>query len=191
MKVSNTLTLAAFFAIGAVAIPTIPQVGPLEVFRHLPKLPAKWVSHGPADKSATAKAQIGLKQSNIKGLQTKLLDISNPDSPNYGKWLSHEEAEAFTAPPTENIKAVKDWSAHGINNVSMPTNYRIEFSVPVSKMVSLLGAKFEFFSHPDSPNKVPRNPEILCPQEASRHYRLGHSHHGLLHQNGSSCERLN
>lgn len=165
MQISNTLTLAAFFAIGAVAIPTIPQVGPLEVFHHLPRLPTKWISHGPADKSATVKAQIGLKQSNIKGLQAKLLDISNPDSPNYGKWLSQEEAEAFTAPPAENVKAVKDWlSAHGITDVAMPTKDWIEFTVPVSKMESLLGAEYEFFSHPDSPNKIPRTQKYSVPK---------------------------
>lgn len=94
MKLTTSLVLAAYWAIGAVAIPTLPQLGPLEIFHDLPKLPPSWTVHGPADKDTKVKAQIGLKQNNIKELQAKLLDISNPESSSYGNWLSQEEGKS-------------------------------------------------------------------------------------------------
>lgn len=97
MKLTASLVLAAYWAIGAVAIPTTAaKLGPLEIFHNLPSLPPKWTAHGPANGKTKVHARIGLKQSNIPALQEKLLDISNPDSPNYGKWLSKEERKSMS-----------------------------------------------------------------------------------------------
>lgn len=123
MVAFSKLCLTITAAVGAIAAPAAGSHGPLVKFHELKQIPAKWQSHGQASKGAMIKAQIGLKQGNIKGLQEKLMDISHPDSPNYGKWLSPEEIEKFTAPPAGHVEAVKGWlAAHGIHETSQPTN---------------------------------------------------------------------
>ena len=131
MVAFSKICLAATAAVGALAAPT--EHGPLVTFGQLKSLPAQWTAQGQADKGAVVKAQIGLKQNNIKGLQEKLLDISNPSSSNYGKWLSQEEIAKYTAPVQEHVAAVKSWlAANGITKVNMPTN---EYVAPLSKII--------------------------------------------------------
>ncbi|KAJ6784771.1 hypothetical protein PWT90_05731 [Aphanocladium album] len=159
----SKICVAALSAGGALAAPA-PH-GPLVKFGELTKMPSKWVATGHAASEATIKAQIGIKQSNIKGLQEKLADIADPNSPNYGKWLSKEEVEKYTAPAEADVAAVKSWLASaGITDVAMPTNDWLEFSVPVSKMESLLGSKYEWFVNVETGQKVPRTKEFSVPQ---------------------------
>lgn len=107
---------------GALAAPGTANHGPLVKFTELKQLPSFWTAKGRVAE-ATITGRIGLKQSNIKGLQEKLLDIAHPDSPNYGKWMSKEEVEAYTAPDDKHVAAVKSWLASaGITEVEQPTN---------------------------------------------------------------------
>ncbi|KAM3544603.1 hypothetical protein ARSEF1564_002471 [Beauveria bassiana] len=155
-----------FAAVSAGSVLAAPAPhGPLTKFGELKKLPSSWVATGAADSNAVIKAQIGIKQNNIKGLQDKLSDIANPDSPNYGKWLSKEDVDKYTAPAEADVAAVKAWLASsGITDITMPTNDWLEFSVPVSKMESLLGSKYEWFVHLETGEKVPRTKEFSVPQ---------------------------
>lgn len=143
MVAFSKIALAAIVG-AASASPVSSNAGPLAVFDQLKAVPKAWTSHGAANKEATIKAQIGLKQSNIKELQAKLLDISNPRSENYGKWMTKEEVNALTAPPKANVEAVKAWLiASGIkeSDISAPSSDWLEFSAPVSQIEKLLDAK--------------------------------------------------
>lgn len=155
----------AVFAAGACAIPlSLPVLDPLQIFQTLLEIPANWIDKGLAPSSDNIRAQIGLKQSNVAGLQAKLLDISDPRSKNYGKWLSKDEVNAFTAPPTENVEAIKAWlSSAGITDISTPSPDWIEFTAPVSQMNTLLNAKYESFWHSIDDRTVPRTREYSIP----------------------------
>nr|POF17763.1 tripeptidyl-peptidase sed2 [Quercus suber] len=155
----------AIFAAGAYAVPlTLPLLGPLEVFQTLLDIPLDWVSKGLAPATDSIHVQIGLKQSDIAGLQAKLLDISNPKSANYGKWLSKDEVNAFTAPPAENIEAVKAWlTGAGITDISTPSSDWVEFTAPVSQLNTLLDAKYESFWHSADDRTVPRTLQYSVP----------------------------
>lgn len=107
----------------AFAAPSTANHGPLTIFSELKQLPSKWQSHGAAAKDTMVKMQIGLKQGNIRGLQERLLDVANLDSPNLRKWLSQAEIAKFTEPAAGNAEAVKSWLASkGITEVSQSTN---------------------------------------------------------------------
>lgn len=148
MVAFSKVAVAVSMAAAAMAGPAAQPLGPLSLFQQLPQVPAGWESKGAATQEHTVKAQIGLKQNNIKALQAKLMDISNPDSKNYGKWMSKEEIDALVAPSADNVKAVKSWLAGaGITEVSQPTSDYIEFVVPVSKLETLLNTKYEAYHH--------------------------------------------
>lgn len=133
MVAFSKIALAATAAVGVLAAPA-QQHGPLTKFAHITRVPTHWASQGQADRGALIKAQIGLKQNNIKGLQEKLLDIANPESSNYGKWLSQAEVDAFTAPAAADVAAVKSWlAANGITEVSHPTNEYVTRIKPLNR----------------------------------------------------------
>lgn len=145
-----------------------PVDSPLTLFHQIESIPKQWLSHGKAGKDTMIKAQIGLKQSNIEGLQAKLLDVSNPESSNYGKWLSKEEVAKYTAPPKGNAEAIKSWlNAHGIKDIEQPTNDWIGFTVPVSTMEKLLGTEYEWFVPKDGRvgQGIPRTKSYSVPKE--------------------------
>ena len=50
-----------------------------------------FVVKGKASQEATVPLTLGLPMADRDGLEAVLLDISDPASPNYGKWLSKEE----------------------------------------------------------------------------------------------------
>lgn len=176
----SQICVAFAAAAGTRAAPATANHGPLTLFTELKQQPSMWKSEGAADKGAMITAQIGLKQSNIPGLQAKLLDISNPENPNYGKWLSQEEIAAFTAPAAGNVEAVKAWlAANDIMETTQPTNEQaaglpkrfwltlhswIEFTVPIHQMETLLDAEYQWFAHITSDIKVPRTTKYSIPQ---------------------------
>ncbi len=58
--------------------------------------------------SLNKSAYIALYQKNIDVLENKLLDISNPLSNNYGKWMTKKEISEIVNPPVEDqIKVIK------------------------------------------------------------------------------------
>ena len=54
-------------------------------------VPDGFTDKGPAPGNTTLHFRLALVQNDIEGLQTKLMDISTPSSPEYGQWLSKEE----------------------------------------------------------------------------------------------------
>ena len=52
---------------------------------------------------------IALKQFNLDRLEKMAIDVSNPNSNNYGNYLSHEEINQLVSPPLKQINMVKKW----------------------------------------------------------------------------------
>ncbi|KAJ7185816.1 peptidase S8/S53 domain-containing protein [Mycena filopes] len=62
-----------------------------------------------APPTATLPFKIALKHSNIDKLYDHLLDVSHPDSSNYGKHWTSEEIKAYFRPSRESVDAVVGW----------------------------------------------------------------------------------
>ncbi|KAK8148370.1 hypothetical protein G3M48_010347 [Beauveria asiatica] len=158
------LSKVCFAAIAASGVLCAPTPGPLAKFAELKRVPAQWTTEGRAPGETVIKARIGVKQNNIEGLQQKLLDIAHPNSANYGKWLSKEEVEKYTAPADSHVAAVKAWLASaGVNNVAHDNDW-LEFTAPVSKMEALLDAKYEWFTHASTGLRLPRTKQYSVPE---------------------------
>ena len=71
---------------------------------------------------------IALHQRNIDVLESTLLDISNPLSANYGKWMTYQEISNTINPPITDQQNVIGWlESYNISNIN---NYgdSIEFA---------------------------------------------------------------
>jgi subtilase family serine protease len=77
------LVLWATFAVATPAAHAT-TLGPVSLFEGV-KVTSNWVSIGAPKAESVVNLRIALKQNNIAGLEKMLLDISNPQSPNYGK----------------------------------------------------------------------------------------------------------
>lgn len=145
---------------------THPQLDNPTIFHQIQEPPPGWSSQGAINNKTIIRAHIGLKQSNIEELQSKLLDISDPSSENYGKWLSAEEVNDMTAPPAYKIMAVKRWLySHGIHNFSQSSQDWIEFTAPIYIIETLLDTKYEAYSHTSNAALVvPRTTRYSVPE---------------------------
>ena len=60
-------------------------------------VPDGFTMQGAAPASTTLNLRLALAQTDIKGLQDKLMDVSTPSSANYGKHLTKEEVGSLYA----------------------------------------------------------------------------------------------
>lgn len=89
--------------------------------------------------------EIGLRMRNIDDLESLLRDVSDPTSPNYGKYLTAAEVNDMFQPAEESKVAVKAWlSEQGIKDVE-DKGFYINFGTTVEKANGLLNSSFSYF----------------------------------------------
>lgn len=75
-----------------------------------------WTKIGSPPPDHILNLRIALPQSDYTTLEQHLYEISNPDSPSYGSFLTKEQVEGFVQPKSESVAAVEDWlEDHGID----------------------------------------------------------------------------
>ena len=77
---------------------------------------SKWIQERNLAENDMVRAVFVLKkdQHAVREFDAKLMDISNPKSANYGKWLKPEEVKERLAPSSDKVKTVTDFlQAHG------------------------------------------------------------------------------
>ncbi|OIW25434.1 subtilisin-like protein, partial [Coniochaeta ligniaria NRRL 30616] len=78
-------------------------------------------------------------------LEQKLLDLSTPGSPNYGKWLDRDAVEALYPPPANATSKVVEWLQHnGISNYKVDGAF-IDFSADVETVNTVLDASYQLY----------------------------------------------
>lgn len=163
MSFYTKVAVPLLFALPALAAPLLPpDLGPLTLFDELKALPSQWTKvSGKSANSTKLDVKIGLKQSNVQGLESKLMEIATPGNANYGQWLSAEEIDSYVAPSIVDVALVKTWLAlYGITDVSSPTSDWLAFSAPVSTMEQMLNTQYDFFTHPTRSQAIPRTMQV-------------------------------
>ncbi|KAK8075930.1 hypothetical protein PG994_003202 [Apiospora phragmitis] len=126
--------------------------------RHVPRLGQHWTKRAKVHSRAILPMRIGLKQSNLDAGHDRLMDISNPQSANYGKHMSSEEVINFFAPQQSTADAVTDWVvASGISRdrVTQSANKQwIQFDATTAEAENLLYAEFHVWQHPDGSHDI-------------------------------------
>lgn len=116
--------------------------------------------------------QIGLKLQNTEKMITQLLDVSNPKSKNYGKWLDRDEVNKIVQPSDLANKAVMDWLAkENITKVHSDGTW-VTFKTDVESANRLLEADFRQY-HRDGVDKI-RTTEYSVPQPVFDHIDIIH-----------------
>lgn len=79
------------FSLFALALGNPMQRRAMKLHEVRPDAPEGFVKVGSASPSTTIRMRIALTQSNPEGLTDALMDVSTPDSANYGQHLTKEE----------------------------------------------------------------------------------------------------
>ncbi|KAH9059257.1 subtilisin-like protein [Lactarius vividus] len=139
-------------------------------------VPEGFTNKGPALGDVALRFRIALVQNDTEGLQTKLMDVSTPSSPQYGQWLSKEEVGTFVTPKPETVTAVNEWLAtNGLNaTVLSPFGDWIGFETTVSHANVLFDADFSTFVHDGSGKSAIRTLAYSIPASLGDHLQLIH-----------------
>lgn len=102
----------------------------------------------------TVPVRIALKQNNLDNGMDLLMDVSDPDSPNYGKhWTPEQVAEKF-APTQDSVDAVTQWLVEAgvpADSIKTPKSKGwVEFQSTVGKLENLLHTKYNVFESRDT-----------------------------------------
>ncbi|KAK5168368.1 uncharacterized protein LTR77_006938 [Saxophila tyrrhenica] len=141
-----TLGLAAVSAV--IALPAPPSHAVHEE-RSAP--PARWLKKDRVPPSAKLLVRLGLTQSNLDIGPEYLLDVSHPESPNYGKhWTADQVIDAFK-PSQDTVDTVRSWLVDsGIKNHTITHTKNqawLAFHASAKQLESLLHT--EYFEYHD------------------------------------------
>uniref|UniRef100_A0ABM5FVG7 Tripeptidyl-peptidase 1 n=1 Tax=Pogona vitticeps TaxID=103695 RepID=A0ABM5FVG7_9SAUR len=159
------LTAALCLAAAAAASSWAPE--PDQLFR----IPDGWSSLGRVGPSETLSLTFALRQQNVARLAALVQEVSSPDSPAYGKFLSLAEVRALVSPSPRTMDAVHKWlEAHGVRDCrGVSTGDFLLCLMPASTAEGLLpGAQFHWYAKGD--RRVLRSPQAYAlSQEMAEH----------------------
>ena len=129
--------------------PAFPPAPPpqMETMASL-KTPAGWSSLGPAPRSQMLELTFAVKQTNTDKLEAALMNAADPDSANYGAWLSNEAVHRLVAPAAASAAAVRAFlTANGVLDFAdaSPNGDFITAAVTVAQAEALLSTTYEAF----------------------------------------------
>jgi len=111
MFISSSTTLVSLVALSVFcnAVPT-PGSRSHSLHEKRSALPRLWARGSRVDGDDILPVRIGLTQTNIEEHgYDHLLDVSHPDSPNFGKHWTAEQVNDMFAPSEETVQAVRGW----------------------------------------------------------------------------------
>ncbi|KAL8986875.1 MAG: hypothetical protein Q9177_003869 [Variospora cf. flavescens] len=140
------LTTAAL-TVTATALPSVDHV----LHEKRDRLPPGWQYHEKTQGSEVLPMKIALTQSNLDNAEEFLMDVSHPDSPNFGKHWTHEQIANKFAPSWESVNTVKEWLASsGIAPERISRSQSLgwlKFDATVAEAESLLKTEYHLYKH--------------------------------------------
>ena len=134
--------------------------------------PQGWWKHGKLDANNVLPMKIALTQSNMHKLEEYLMDVSHPESGNFGKhWSAKQVAETF-APSQDSIDAVKSWlQSSGIDSTRVSQSQSLgwlHFDASVEEAENLLQTEYHLYKHQSGQPHVACN-EYHVPENVRQH----------------------
>ncbi|RFU80370.1 subtilisin [Trichoderma arundinaceum] len=117
--------------------------------------------------------QIGLTQRNLDQGHELLMDVSDPDSENYGKHWTAEQITKMFSPSHESINAIREWlveSGISADRIGHSLGYEwIHFNATVQEAEELFQTKYHLFQHGLEPRNTIGCDEYKVPSFLAQH----------------------
>ncbi|TVY30670.1 Tripeptidyl-peptidase sed1 [Lachnellula hyalina] len=108
------------------------------------------------NRDAVIPISIGLTQRNLENGYDMLMDVSHPESPNYGKHWSMQKIKETFAPSAETVGSVKSWLAEsGIDNSRVKFSKSLgwaKFNATVEEVEYLLRTEYYAYTNAETGN---------------------------------------
>ncbi|KAJ7259142.1 subtilisin-like protein [Mycena haematopus] len=140
-------------------------------------VPKGWKLHRRADPDAFIPLKFTLAQSNVDRLESLLLDVADPQSPNYGKhWTPAQVKETFR-PSTETVDIVYGWLAHDagipVDKIMLNGNGdMLQVNLTIADAEALLHAEYNVYSDDGGAIRVGCHEGYTLPNHVSKHVDL-------------------
>ncbi|KAH9059104.1 subtilisin-like protein [Lactarius vividus] len=139
-------------------------------------IPDKWESIGQPTDGTTIDLHIALKPHHEHALADTIYEVSNPNHPKYGSYLSKEQVANLVAPHPYTIKLIETWlQHHGVSPSNVSTshggNWLTVTEVPVSKANGLLGASYQLYRYAGTNVTILRTVGYALPAALHAHVR--------------------
>ncbi|KAL8902038.1 MAG: hypothetical protein Q9207_004903 [Kuettlingeria erythrocarpa] len=163
-----SLLAVSALAAGSFALPSVDHVE----HEKRDRLPPGWQYHEKLQSSEVLPMRIALTQSNLDQAEEFLMDVSHPESPNFGKHWSHEEIANKFAPSPDSVDTVKSWlveSGIAPERISRSQSLGwLKFDATVAEAETLLKTKYHLYKHSTG------KPHVACssyhlPKHITRH----------------------
>jgi tripeptidyl-peptidase-1 len=140
----------------------------------------KWLKEKASIENDVIQTTFALKHNKaaLADFERTLLDISNPKSANYGKWLSRDEIKARIAPAAASIKTVVDYVASfGVPSKDIRVNKMgdmVTVHMPIKTANKMLKTEFALFRSVTQRNiAIPRvTKPYYLPEEVAEHVQI-------------------
>jgi subtilase family serine protease len=121
------------------------------------QIPPKFELLDRASADQVLEFSLALKQYNMDVLEATLLDISNPESVNYGKWWTTEQILDLIAPSIEEVKPVVAWlKSHGVEQIDVSGRDVIKAKAPIRIIEKLFQTEMHNFKSTETGKIVAR-----------------------------------
>ncbi|EIW57555.1 subtilisin-like protein [Trametes versicolor FP-101664 SS1] len=169
-------TLVGLLASIATVAAASPSLARRVLHERLDALPPRWSLHRRADPDVVLPLSIALRQGNIDNLDEHLLNLADPESPNYGQWWTPSQVVQAFQPSTETKEAVRAWlSADGIDlarvRMSKDHSYML-VNVSVAEAEQLLATKYYVYQHEDGSEDIGCHHGYHLPEHVRDHVDL-------------------
>ena len=135
--------------------------------------PARWMKRNRVPPRAILPVRIGLVQSNIDNAHEHLMDVSHPESSNYGKHWTSEEVVEFFKPSDETVDAVRNWLVDsGIDRKTITHSDNkawFAFHATAQKMESLLRTEYHEYEDMHTGGIMPSCDKYHLPKHIQKH----------------------
>ncbi|KAG2068077.1 subtilisin-like protein [Suillus decipiens] len=138
--------------------------------------PRGWSRHTPAPKHHILELKIALPQHKFAELEQHLWEVSDPNHPRYGAFLSKEETDALTAPHPDTSNIVNEWLAsYGLAEESLirsSANDWVTIRVPVGLAEEMLDTTYYVYKHAETGDSIVRTTSYSLPENLHNHVDL-------------------
>ncbi|KAL0950223.1 hypothetical protein HGRIS_010210 [Hohenbuehelia grisea] len=162
------------FGQAVMAAPTVMNCA--HKLKHSIDEPRGWIKFAPAPASHKITLRVALPQPRISELEQHLLQVSDPDHPRYGNYLSKAEVDVLSAPHPESIKLVKEWFAgHGLSHSDIDHTSAQDWAtvtVPIRTAEKMLKTRYHIWKHAETGELVVRTTRYSLPELLHDHIAL-------------------
>lgn len=167
-----TMKLSFISLVATTLLGTVTSQGDYQVFESLSGPPAPWVLKGDVkiESDQSFKLRIHLRNRNIAAFQQKVLEVSTPDHPAYGRHLSRLEVNDLLAPSKDSFDSVLEWlESQGVSNKSAVENDWIIVDGTIGDAERLLQTQYQVFENEETGKSTARTLGYSLPASLHHH----------------------